>query len=67
MAEPTKKQSARRLKEPKDDTKKEVKVQSSKLLKEQADIERVKNHFSLSRNVALNRSFNTNSKLELLK
>lgn len=40
-------------------------IQPIKSLKEPADIERLKN--SISRNVALNRSFNTNSKLELLR
>ncbi|XP_025422074.1 supervillin isoform X2 [Sipha flava] len=52
----------------KDETKKnpEIKVQRVKSLKEPAvDNERAKNR--ISRNVALNRSFNTNSKLELLK
>lgn len=52
----------------KDESKKnpEIKVQRVKSLKEPAvDNERTKNR--ISRNVALNRSFNTNSKLELLK
>jgi len=51
----------------KDKTKKnpEIKVQSVKMAKESADNERVKNR--ISRNVAINRSFNSNSKLELLR
>lgn len=52
----------------KDEVKKnpEIKVQRVKSLKEPVvDYERIKNR--ISRNVALNRSFNTNSKLELLK
>lgn len=51
----------------KDETKKipEIKVQSIKSLKVPSDNERTKNR--ISRNVALNRSFNSNSKLELLR
>lgn len=52
----------------KDETKKnpEIKVQRVRSVKEPAtDNERTKNR--ISRNVAINRSFNTNSKLELLK
>lgn len=53
--------------QPTDERKKSLEnhVQPIKSLKEPADIERIKN--SISRNVALNRSFNTNSKLELLR
>lgn len=44
----------------------DIKVQPVKSLKEPtADIERLKNR--ISRNVAINRSFNSNSKLELLR
>lgn len=51
----------------KDKTKKnpEIKVQSVKMVKESADGEYIKNR--ISRNVAINRSFNSNSKLELLR
>lgn len=51
----------------KDKTKKnpEIKVQPVKMVKESADSERTKNR--ISRNVAINRSFNSNSKLELLR
>jgi len=51
----------------KDKTKKnpEIKVQSVKTVKESTDSERTKNR--ISRNVAINRSFNNNSKLELLR
>lgn len=51
----------------KDKTKKnpEIKVQSAKMVKESADSENIKNR--ISRNVAINRSFNSNSKLELLR
>lgn len=43
----------------------EIKVQSTKLSKESNDIEQTKTR--ISRNVAINRSFNSNSKLELLR
>jgi len=43
----------------------EIKVQRVKSLKEPNDSERIKSH--ISRNVAINRSFNSNSKLELLR
>ncbi|XP_060877352.1 supervillin isoform X3 [Metopolophium dirhodum] len=43
----------------------EIKVQPVKMAKESADSERIKNR--ISRNVAINRSFNSNSKLELLR
>lgn len=51
----------------KDEKKKtpEIKIQTVKSSKEPADIERTKNR--ISRNVAINRSFNSNSKLELLR
>lgn len=51
----------------KDKTKKipEIKVQPVKIAKESADNERIKNR--ISRNVAINRSFNSNSKLVLLR
>jgi len=51
----------------KDKTKKnpEIKVQSAKIVKESTDNEYIKNR--ISRNVAINRSFNSNSKLELLR
>ncbi|XP_026814531.1 supervillin isoform X1 [Rhopalosiphum maidis] len=53
--------------QPKDKTKKnpEIKVQPVKTVKESTDSERTKNR--ISRNVAINRSFNNNSKLELLR
>lgn len=43
----------------------EIKVQPVKSLKEPNDIERIKSR--ISRNVAINRSFNSHSKLELLR
>jgi len=43
----------------------EIKVQPVKSLKEPNNSERTKNF--ISRNVAINRSFNSNSKLELLR
>jgi len=51
----------------KDKTKKnpEIKIQPVKIVKETTDGECIKNR--ISRNVALNRSFNSNSKLELLR
>lgn len=67
MAESTKKLTER-LKESKDEMKKtpDIKVQNVKSLKEPIDsAERLKSR--ISRNVAINRSFNTNMKLELLK
>lgn len=62
----TKKPSDIKIK-PKDETRKipEVKLQPVKSLKELNDSERTKNF--ISRNVAINRSFNSNSKLELLR
>lgn len=51
----------------KDEKKKtpEIKIQTVKSSNEHADIERTKNR--ISRNVAINRSFNSSSKLELLR
>lgn len=53
--------------QPKDEKSKipEIKIQPVKSLKEPNDNERIKSR--ISRNVAINRSFNSNSKLELLR
>lgn len=64
--EETKKSSDTKFKS-KDEMKKipEIKVQTVKSLNEPCNSERSKNF--ISRNVTLNRSFNSNSKLELLR